>query len=98
MAKVLANMGEYGQTSSPSDLHVEEKPQEENAPEESHEKEAEEENLLVHDKNMTGDAEQEQSIPSQKTLEEIPKETGAEKEVTQEITELVRVLAPEKPE
>ena len=24
LAKVLANMGEYGQSSSPSDLHVEE--------------------------------------------------------------------------
>ena len=64
LAKVLANMGEYGQPSSPSNLHAEEKPQEENAPEESHAKEAEEENLLVHDENMIEDAKQEQYIPS----------------------------------
>ena len=51
MAKVLANMGEYGQSSSPLDLHAEEEPQEENSPEESHAKEAEEENLPVHDEN-----------------------------------------------
>jgi len=45
---------------------------------------------------MTGDAEQEQSVPSQKTPEEIPKETGAEKDITQEITEPARVLALEQ--
>ena len=98
LAKVLANMGEYGQSSSPSDLHAEEEPQVENAPEESHAKEAEEENLPVHDENMIGDAEQEQSIPSQQTPEEISEETGAEKDVSQEITEPVRVLAPKQPE
>ena len=64
LAQVLANMGEYGQSSSPSDLHAKEEPQDENAPEESHAKEEEEENLPVHDENMTGDAKQEQSTPS----------------------------------
>lgn len=53
LAKFLANMGEYGRPSSPLDLHAEEKPQEENAPEESHAKEAEEENPPVRDENMT---------------------------------------------
>jgi len=75
LAKVLANMGEYGQPSSPLDLHAEEKPQEENAPEESHAKEAEEENLLVHDEKMIGDAEEEQFVPNQKTPAEIDKTT-----------------------
>lgn len=98
LAKVFSNMGEYGQSSSPSDLHAKEKPQEENAPEKSNAKEAEEENLPVHDENMIGDAKEEQSIPSQKTQEKIPEEMGAEKEVTQEITEPVRVLGPEQPE
>ena len=55
LAKMLANMGEYGQPSSPSDLHAKKKPQEENAPEESHAKEAEEENLPIHDEKMIGD-------------------------------------------
>ena len=96
LAEVLANMGEYGQPSSPSDLQ--DKPQEENAPEKPHAKEAEEENLPIHDKETIGDTEQEQSIPNQKTPEEIPEETGAEREVAQEITEPVRVLAPEQPE
>ena len=75
LAKVLANMGEYGQSSSPSDLHDEEEPkehfaQEGNAPEESHAEEVEEESQHVHDENMTGDAELEQSVPSQTTPEE----------------------------
>ena len=96
MAKVLANMGEYGQSSSPTDLHAEEKPQEENAPEKSHAKEAEEENLPVYDEKMIADAEQEQSVPSKKTPEESPEETRVEKEVTQEIKKPVRVLSPEK--
>lgn len=47
---------------------------------------------------MTGDAEQEQSIPSQTTLEENPEAWGAEKGVTQEIIEPARVLAPEQPD
>lgn len=47
---------------------------------------------------MIGDAEQGQSVPIQKTPEEIPEETGTEKEVAQEIIEPVRVLAPEQPE
>ena len=64
LAKVLVNMGEYGQPSSPSDLHAEEKTQEENAPKESHAKEAEEGNFPAHDKNMIGDVEQEQFVPS----------------------------------
>lgn len=75
LAEVLANMGEYGQLSSPSDLR--DKLQEENAPEEPHEKETEEENLPVHDKEMIGDTEQEQSIPNQKTSNEILEEAGA---------------------
>ena len=79
LAEILANMGEYGQPSSPSDLH--DKPQEENAPEKPHAKEVEEENLPVHDKETIGDTEQEQSIPNQKTPEEILEEAGAEKEV-----------------
>jgi len=37
LAEVLANIGEYDQPSSPSDLH--DKPQEENAPEEPYAKE-----------------------------------------------------------
>lgn len=45
---------------------------------------------------MMGDAKQEQSVPNQKVAEEIPEETGVEKEVTQEITEPVRVLALEQ--
>ena len=74
-------MGKYGQSSSPSDLHVEEEPKEHsaqdgNSPEESHAKEAEEENLSVHDENMTGDAEQGQFLPSQMTLEETPEVGG----------------------
>lgn len=44
---------------------------------------------------MIGDAKQEQSVPSQTTLEETPEEGEAEKEVTQEITEPARVLALE---
>ena len=98
LAEVLANMGENGQPSSPSDFHDEKKPQEENAPEEPHAKEAEEENLPVHDKETIRDIEQEQSVPNQKTPEEIPEEAGAEREVTQEITEPVRVPGPEQPE
>lgn len=98
LAKVLANMGEYGQPSSLSNLHAEEKPQEKNAPEESHAKEVEEENLPVHDEKITRDAEQEQSVTNQRTPEEIPEEIRAEKEVTQEITKPIRVLALEQPE
>ena len=40
-------MGEYGQPSTPSDLHG--KPREENASEKPHAEEAEEGNLPVHD-------------------------------------------------
>ena len=81
LAKVLANMGEYDQSSSPSNLHVEEEPkehsaQEGNAPEKSHAEELEEESQPVHDENMTGDAEQEQSVPSQTTPEETLEEGG----------------------
>lgn len=93
LAKILANMGKYGQPSSPSNLHV--KPQEENALEEPHAKETEEDNMLVHDKETIGDTKQEQSVPSQKTPEELLEEAGAEREVAQEMTEPVRVLAPE---
>ena len=57
MAKVLANMGEYGQPPSPSDFHAGEKPQEKYVPEESHAKEAEVENLPVHDEKMSENAE-----------------------------------------
>jgi len=101
LAKVLANMGECGQSSSPSNLHAEEEPKEHsahegNAPEESHAKDVEEESQPVHDENMRGDAEQEQSVPSQMTREETT-EAGGEKEVTQEITEPTRVLSSEQP-
>lgn len=47
LAEALANMGEYGQPSSPTDLH--DKPQEENASKKPHAEEAEEGNLPVHD-------------------------------------------------
>ena len=66
LAKVLANMGEYGQPLSPSDLHAGEKPQEKDAPEESHAKEAEVENLSIHDEKMSENTEQEQPVPNQK--------------------------------
>jgi len=63
-------MGEYGQPSSPIDLH--DKPQEENAPKKPHAEEAEEGNLPVHDEEEIRDTEQEQSVP--KAPEEIPEE------------------------
>jgi len=102
----LANMGEYVQPLSPPDLHAKEEPkehsaQDKNALGELHDEELEKENQPVHDENMTGersDAEQEQSVPSQTTPEEIPEEGEAEKEVTQEIIEPARVLTPEQPE
>ena len=105
LAKILANMGEYGLPSSPLDLHAEEEPkehsaQDRNAPEDLHAKEVEEESQPVHDENVIGersDAEQEQFVPSQTTPEAIPEEGEAEKEVTQEIIEPARVLAPEEP-
>ena len=95
LAEVLANMGEYGQPSNPLDLH--DKPQEENAPEKPHAKEAEEENMPIHDKETIRDTEQEQSVPNQKTPEEFLEEAGEEKEVAQELTEPVRVPTPEQP-
>ena len=55
LAAVLANMGKYGQPSSPVDLH--EKPQEENTSEKSHAVEAEKGNLSVHDEEMIWDTE-----------------------------------------
>lgn len=77
LAAVLANMGEYGQPSSPADLY--DKPQEENTFEKSHVVQVEEENLLVHDEEEIGDTDREQSVP--KTPEEISKDVEAEKEV-----------------
>ena len=73
--------GENGQSSSPSNFHAEEEPKEHssqkgNSPEESHAKEVEDKSQLVHDENMIGDAEQEQSIPSQMTPEETREEVG----------------------
>ena len=75
MAAFLANMGEYGQPSTPSDLHV--KPQEENASEKPHAEEAEEGNLPIHDEEEIRDTGREQSVP--KAPEEIPDEVGIEK-------------------
>ena len=99
-------MGEYGQPSSPPDLHAEEEPkehsaQDRNSPEELHAEEVENESQPVHDGSMMrerSDAEQEQSVPSQTTPEEILEEGEAEKEVTQGIIEPARVLGPKKPE
>ena len=72
LAAILANMGEYGQPSTPSYLH--DKPQEEDTSEKPHAEEAEEGNLPVHDEKETGDTEREQSVP--KAPEEIPEEVG----------------------
>ena len=94
LAAVLATMGEYGQPSSPEDLH--DKPQEENTSEKPHAVEAEEGNLPIHDEEEIRDTEWEQSIP--KAPEEIPEGVGAEKEVAQEETEPAKVPTPEQPE
>ena len=59
MASILANMGKYGQPLSPSNLHAVEKTQEKDAPEELHAKEAEVENLSVHNEKISENAEQE---------------------------------------
>ena len=93
-------MGEYGQPSSPPDLHAEEEPkehstQDRNAPEELH-AEVEKEIQPIHGGSTMGersDAEQEQSVPIQTTPEEILEEGEAKKEVTQGIIEPAGFLA-----
>jgi len=89
LAKILANMGKYGQPLSPLGLHIEEEPkghssQDKNEPEELCDGEENEENNSA---SMTGeendeDIEGEKSAPSQTTLEELHEEEGVDKEVT----------------
>lgn len=108
LAKILANMGKYGQPLSPLGLQIEEEPkehsaQDKNAPEELHDEEENEENHYVHEESMTAqendeDIEREQSTSSQTTPEELHEEEGVDKEVTQEITEPTRVSTLEQPE
>lgn len=79
LAKILANMGKYGQPLSSLGLQIEEEPkehptQDKNAPEELCDDEENEENHYVHDVSMTReendeDIEGEQSAPSQTTPE-----------------------------
>jgi len=76
-------MGEYGQPLSPSNLHAIEKPQEKDAPGESHGEEAKVENLSVHNEKISENVEQEQLVPNQKAPEESPKEIRAEEELAQ---------------
>ena len=78
LAAILENMGEYGQTSTPSYLH--DKPQEEDAPETPHAEEAEEGNMPVHDEKEIGDTKREQYVPT--AQEEIPEEVRIESEAT----------------
>lgn len=73
LATVLANMGEYGQPSSPAGLCDE--PPEEDTLEKSNAEKAGEENLPIHDEKI-GETNREQSVP--KTPEEIPDEEGAD--------------------
>ena len=47
---------------------------------------------------MSENVEEEQSVPNWKAPEEIPDKLREEKEIAQEITEPIRVLAPDQPE
>lgn len=92
LAKILANMGEYGQPLSPLGLQIEEEPkehsgQDKNASEELCDEEENEENRSVHDVSMKSeendeDIKGEQSAPNQTTPEELHEEEGVDKQVT----------------
>lgn len=97
LANILANMGEYGQPLSPSNLQVEEETQEKDALKEVHTEEAEVEISSVHDEKVTENIEQEQPVPSQKAPEESPEEIREEEELAQERTEPSKVLTLEQP-
>ena len=73
LAAILANMGEYGQPSSPAGLA--DGPPEEDTPEKLHAEKVGEESLPVHDEEI-GDTNREQSVP--KTPEETLDGVGAE--------------------
>lgn len=79
LAAVLANMGEYGQPSSPADLPDE--PPEKNTSKKSHAVEAGEEKLPVHDEEI-GETDREQFVP--KAPEEIPDGVGADLRASRE--------------
>lgn len=108
LAKILTNMGEYGQPPSSLGLKTQEESKEHSAQDKSAleelcDKEENEENHYVHDESMKRegndeDIEGEQFSPNQTTLEELHEEEGVEREVTQEVTKPTRVSTLEKPE
>jgi len=86
--QILANMGKYAQPLSPLKLHIEEEPKEhsahgKNASKELCDEEEEGENHSVHYESISReksdeDKEEEQSVPSQTTLEEFHGGEGVE--------------------